>query len=80
VSFNQSNSQYSARKKGTVTLFGTRGPHGFIDADDGATYYCHQGECSRVPGQWLKPGDRVSFETKGGKFGDAAAFVRLLVT
>ena len=77
MSFNLLGSKQSDRKRGTVTRFGT-GPFGFVAGDDGEIYYVHQGECERVPGRWLKQGDRVTFEAKLGKGGMSAAFVRLL--
>jgi len=60
--------------EGTVKFFNRMNHYGFIDGDDGKSYFVHQ--TGLAEGTQIDEGDRVSFDTSEGDRGPKAENVK----
>ena len=62
--------------KGTVKFFNRKNNYGFIDGDDGKSYFVHA--TGLKPGTEIDEGDKVDFKAVSGDKGPKAEDVKLI--
>ena len=65
-----------APMKGTIKRLVSEKGFGFIAADDGSEYFCHQSACSERPFDELREGQAVTFDRGQGPKGPRGENVR----